>query len=265
VRIGSTRRAARAAVRWPTTWPWPATPTGPTRCTARGVEHLPPRHRRTVWEEWWCRSVDGGPAALRLGTRPSGGQRIIGGWEGPRGLRSASCRPRSRSRSTAGPWPERRPGQARPDTGARPSRTAHVERASDVLWPDAALAVTRARLSSLVQRLRRVLGAHGEAVIRSGDLLVLDDGRCGWTCGGSSRPWGGDRDERREALLSVRGTWATPPVPVRRGLRRVPAPAERGSGWRHAGRAHRGGEGRPGPSWSRRSPRSNLTTADLHG
>jgi DNA-binding SARP family transcriptional activator len=117
----------------------------------------------------------------------------------------------------------------------------HVERASDVLWPDEMLAVTRSRLNSLVHRLRRVLHPYGEAIGRSGDLLVLDGERCRVDLWWFQRALAGDADTRRRALLSVRGNLGDTQFPYEEGFFDE---RHRLSGdWvRHACRAHKTGE-----------------------
>jgi DNA-binding SARP family transcriptional activator len=117
----------------------------------------------------------------------------------------------------------------------------NVEQASDVLWPDEALGVTRSRLNSLVHRLRRVLHPHGDAVSRSGDLLLLDDDCCRVDLWWFQRALTGDAEQRRRALLSVRGNLGDAQFPYEEGFF---DDRHRLSGeWvRHACRAHRGGE-----------------------
>ncbi len=50
----------------------------------------------------------------------------------------------------------------------------HVERAADVLWPDADVASGRRRLNTVVYRLRQTLELDVRALQRSGDVLILD-------------------------------------------------------------------------------------------
>jgi DNA-binding SARP family transcriptional activator len=54
----------------------------------------------------------------------------------------------------------------------------HVERAVDVLWPDASADEGRPRLNTVVHRLRSQLRLSDDGLRRVGDLLVLDP--TGW-------------------------------------------------------------------------------------
>jgi DNA-binding SARP family transcriptional activator len=117
----------------------------------------------------------------------------------------------------------------------------HVEQASDALWPDEALAATRPRLSSLVHRVRRALGPHGEALVRAGDLLRLDPVRCHVDLWAFQHGLIGNDSRRKAALLSVRGNLADAQFPYDEGL--IEARHQLVAEWLgHAGRARRAGE-----------------------
>lgn len=95
-------------------------------------------------------------------------------------------------------------------TAAHP-RPLHVEEAVDMLWPDAPLDVSRGRLSTVVYRLRSLLG---NAVIqRDGDLLRLDADRCDVDLFEFRRRLQGAPDERAAALREIRGTLCDAQLP----------------------------------------------------
>lgn len=90
-------------------------------------------------------------------------------------------------------------------------RPLHVEEAADMLWPDAPLEVSRGRLSTVVYRLRGLLGS---AVIqRDGDLLRLDADACTVDLFDFRRRLRGTPDERAAALREVRGTLCDAQLP----------------------------------------------------
>lgn len=82
-------------------------------------------------------------------------------------------------------------------------RPLHVEEAVDMLWPEALLEVSRGRLSTVVYRLRTLLGS---AVIqRDGDLLRLDETACVVDLFEFRRRLRGAPEERAAALREIRG------------------------------------------------------------
>src|SRR5690606_4668401 len=135
----------------------------------------------TLWERFWLRPVDGSHAS-----RPGYGfDRGAGGANAPAGASSGKGLEVRVLAPTVEVDVEGKPvalsdAQAKLFLALIVAHPAplHVEQASDALWPDETLDVTRARLNSLVHRLRRVLHPHGDAISRTGDRLTLDEERC---------------------------------------------------------------------------------------
>lgn len=206
------------------------------RLHAWGLDRVPSGTWATRWESWWARPVGGGRAAL--GPRaPLALARVTapaapGVTSGP-GL-DASPDAESPLGPDAGRTVE---GRRRPSgldlrvmapaieltaDGAAVVLTAaqaklllglvlahpgplNVEQVSELLWPGEPLSATRHRLNSLVHRLRRALGEHGDALVRTGDLLQLDADRCGADLWRFRTGLAGEAAARRHALVSVRG------------------------------------------------------------
>jgi hypothetical protein len=152
-----------------------------------GLDRLPTGRRATLWERWWSRPV-GDTSRFPAGSRTP--------WRSMAGG--------SRLPALAAPPPRRaRPGLelrvmvpavelvvdgTTAALGATQAKLLlalalghptplHVEQAISLLWLAEPVPTTRNRLASLVHRLRRALGDHGDAVVRTGDLLALDADR----------------------------------------------------------------------------------------
>jgi hypothetical protein len=239
--FGHARRAARSAVRLGHDLAAGGDAAGARTVHRWGKRRMPPRERCTVWGEWWCRSIDESlpvvPPPMAEGrVRPTNTTRARPGLEirvlAPTVEVEADGKPVTLSDAQA--------KLLLALVVAHPA-PLHVEQASAVLWPDEELSATRARLNSLVHRLRRVLRPHGDAVGRTGDLLLLDEGRCRVDLWWFQRALTGDPDQRRRALLSVRGNLGDAQFPYDEGF--VDERHRLSGEWvRHACRAHRGGE-----------------------
>jgi hypothetical protein len=241
--FGHHRRAARVAVRLGHDLAAGGDADGARTVHQWGLERLPARRELTLWEAWWARSVDGsGEPARSPGTTAAAGR-----VSSPRGPGRPPVEVRVLA-PTVEVEVQGRPVEVSETQAklllalavAHPA-PLHIERASDVLWPDEELAATRSRLNSLVHRLRRVVEPHGEAIGRAGDLLLLDESRVRVDLWWFQRALAGDPDERRRALLSVRGNLGDAQFPYDEGFFDE---RHRLSGeWvRHACRAHKVGE-----------------------
>ncbi len=172
-----------------------------------GEQHLPPAAERTMLEQAWLAS---GPTRNPLQTSL---QEVPG--------EAAPERPAVEIRVLEPALVLRVDGEA---VAPRPSgaallvalaaahpRPLHVEEAVDMLWPEAPLDVSRGRLSTVVYRLRSLLGS---AVIqRDGDLLRLDDEACEVDLFEFRRRLRGTPDERAAALREIRGTLCDAQLP----------------------------------------------------
>jgi hypothetical protein len=245
--FGHVRRAARCAVRLAHDLASGGNLLAAHEMHRWGMERMVPPARRTVWETWWARPVEQSRqlAPPRVG---AGSGRPVTASTGSRRRPAAAALSVRVLSPTVEVEVEGEPvtlsdAQAKLLLALVVNHPAplHVERASDVLWPDEPLAVTRSRLNSLVHRLRRVLHPHGEAVGRSGALLQLDETKCAVDLWWFQRALAGGADDRRKALLSVRGNLGDAQFPYDEGFfderHRVS-----GEWVRHACRAHRGGE-----------------------
>jgi DNA-binding SARP family transcriptional activator len=90
---------------------------------------------------------------------------------------------------------------------AQPS-PVHIERALDVLWPDADAETGRRRLNTVVYRLRQALALDVRALRRSGDVLILDTATWDVDLPGFRRALRSGGDEAAEALAAARGNLA---------------------------------------------------------
>jgi hypothetical protein len=240
--FGHRRRAARAAVRLGHDLAAGGDPDGARTVHQWGLERLPPRRELTLWEAWWARSVgEPGEPARSPGATAAGRVSSPRGPGGPR-VEVRVLAPTVEVEVQGRPV-EVSEAQAKLLLALAVAHPAplHIERASDVLWPDEELAATRSRLNSLVHRLRRVIEPHGEAIGRSGDLLLLDESQVRVDLWWFQRALAGDPGERRKALLSVRGNLGDAQFPYDEGFfderHRLS-----GEWMRHACRAHKVGE-----------------------
>lgn len=172
-----------------------------------GEEHLPPAPERTLLEQTWLaagptrnplqRPLEEVPPAVAP-TVPSVEIRVlepslvvtVGG-------EAVSPRPSGAALLVA-------------LTAAHP-RPLHVEEAVDMLWPDAPLDISRGRLSTVVYRLRTLLGTG--VIQREGDLLRLDEEQCEVDLFAFRRRLRGTPEERAAALREIRGTLCDAQLP----------------------------------------------------
>jgi hypothetical protein len=237
---GQGRRAARTAARLGHDLAGGGDPDGARIVHGWGVDHLPSPARRTPWEDWWCRPIDAPATAPRILTQSAS-----------LSVRSRAVAPPVRLRVLA-PAVEVEAGGHRVPLSDSQSKLVlalvlahpsplHIEQASDTLWPDEPLAATRPRLSSLVHRVRRALHPHGDAVVRSGDLLRLAPTRCHVDLWAFQQGLIGDDDQRKAALLSLQGNLADAQFPYDEVF--IEARHRLVAEWLgHAGRARRAGE-----------------------
>lgn len=239
--FGHGRRAARTAVRIAQDLARAGDQDGARVVRDWGIDRLPPRARRTVWEQWWCRQLESGPEAFPgLGAVSSEGRTRV--TTGARGIEIRVLSPTVEVELNGRPV-VLSDNQARLVLALVIAYPAplHVERVSDLLWPDEDLASTRSRLNSLVHRLRRVLGRDGDVVDRSGDVLSLDGARCRVDLWGFQRALAGEPEDRRQALAAVRGNLGDTQFPYEEAF--VDERHRFTGDWlRHACRAHRAGE-----------------------
>lgn len=90
-------------------------------------------------------------------------------------------------------------------------RPLHVEEAVDMLWPEAPLEISRGRLSTVVYRLRSLLGSG--VIQRDGDLLRLDEHACRVDLFAFRERLRGTPEERAAALREIRGTLCDAQLP----------------------------------------------------
>jgi hypothetical protein len=212
--FGQTRKAARSAARLAHDLSRAGRVEEARPLHRWGRRHMPSIDRMTVVEIWWCRRLEHTHDLLPRRSVETPGEAARRPTV-PRGPAPARTEPRLQLRVLA-PTVEVEgshglvvlsDAQAKLMLALVVSHPSplHVEQVSDLLWPEEELAATRSRLNSLVHRLRRALGGQGNALVRNGDLLQLDESRCQvdlWTW---QRALGEAGEARSQALTSVRG------------------------------------------------------------
>jgi hypothetical protein len=143
------------------------------RLRAWGLDRMPAPRRRTAWEQWWAAGPE---AVVAPGAPPTAA--VSGVSAAP----AVSVRVLAPALELAvGGEPARlreMPAKLLLGLLVTHPEPLHVERAVDLLWPDAPLGVGRDRLNTVAHRLRTALAVPGRPVRRAGDLLILDP--AGW-------------------------------------------------------------------------------------
>lgn len=173
--MGHVRQAGASAVRVARDFDRASQAESAHALRAWGMARLPEPSRRTTWERRWA--DPGGPTGERRARTTTA--------DGSGGIRRRSTDPVVVSVRVLAPTLEVEAAGgsiALRDMAAKLLLTlllahpspVHVERASDVLWPDAGVDAGRRRLNTVVYRLRQALALDVQALRRSGDVLVLD-------------------------------------------------------------------------------------------
>jgi hypothetical protein len=156
-RLGHVRRAGIFAVRMARDFATADDHAAAETLRTWGLARLPDRRRRTVWEQTWSEPLTGVPAsapstAIAVRVLVPVMEVEVGG--SPVRLRDMAAKLLLLLLLT---HPE----------------PLHVERAVDVLWPDASAEEGRPRLNTVVHRLRNQLQLADDGLRRVGDLLLL--------------------------------------------------------------------------------------------
>jgi hypothetical protein len=189
------------------------------RLHAWGQERVPAGARATLWERWWARPLRARDHTVPMPTSSPPAPPTVAAAPGPAATGPGSTAHADGTRlelrvmtpaldvTLDGATVELSDTQAKLLLALVMAHPVplHVEQVSDLLWPATSPTDTRYRLNSLVHRLRRALGRHGDAVVRTGPLLRVDADRCDVDLWRFRSSLADSPPVRRHALTTVRG------------------------------------------------------------